>query len=1230
MKFYLRIFIVGFINCWAFAAYSQQLQKNILKNTSLQYHKKEQYNNSILTKKIKQTIWNRYMQGGNANEVASLTGIDIFGFPVYTTTHSNLTSAVATHTHLLWQNPYNVTGLSNVIKGKIAVWDEGVASNNHIELNGRINQKNTNVAQHATHVTGTMIAAGINPLSKGMAYNTPQIDAYNYNNHISKISGAANDLLISNHSYGVVAGWYLNFGEWQFYGSPGDTADYKFGYYDAETQMLDSIAYNAPNYLIVKSVGNNRNKNGPAIGQPYKRFDATGAMVDAGNRQSGLSSNDGFDIIPTYGVAKNILTIGAIDASVGSNKIEATNFSSWGPTDDGRIKPDIVGAGVDVYSCISDNNFAYDTYSGTSMATPNVAASLYLLQELYAKNNNDSLMKASTVKALAIHTATAGGNNSAPNYKTGWGLFNAEKAAKIIAEKNTGTHKIIEHRLNNSDTFSIDVIASGAGNLLATLCWTDPAGLVNTSNVLNNPALKLMHDLDIRIYKFDSVYYPWILDPIDPNAAATRGDNIRDNVEKIEIDNTIVGQRYTIKVFHKGFLQRGYQNFSLVLSGIGGSLCTAFTINNGYVLVDSFNIANVKQTTAGCSAYNDYRTLTPIQFEPSKTYPLQLNLSNCNATTNPKIAKVYVDYNSNGSFADAGELLCTSPVIGGIGSYNTTITTPANIVIGNKTILRLVVVETNNANGFDACSPIKIYGNVQDYTVQFIKPTIDIAVNNISMPESNACANNNQFVTISICNSGSADIVNIPLRAVIKNGATTVATLTGIYSDTLFSGTTANYTFQNGFTTLASANYFITATNDLAADQNLNNNTATANVLVTANGTASTGQANICGNNAMLQTFGGNNLQSLFWFDTAANKKPIATGQAATSNVLSNKYFIASGINSSVGLVDKTISADGDYQVYGGNYFMYNAKVPLLLQSAKMYTAHAGKVHIIVADIKRTYPNGSYDYNTISEMVVDVIASRPTKALGNVTGNDAADTGFYYNINLLLPTGNHALIIKTDSIANIFRNKNISATIYPMNIGNAFSIISNNATAPNEFYYYLYSMRLRTLDCESNLTEVIPTVAPKPTINLTNDSLVCTASINYQWQKNGVDIVDAIEGGYKPDTTATYTCMATDVTGCTQVSNSLFYDKTQRASNTIYANPNPAKDFIDIIYKTDSNQIDLRIVGVDGRTYLLKHYKNVAGVLIDKLYLKNFATGLYLLQVFDNGNKYSKKIIVTR
>ncbi|WP_421020008.1 S8 family serine peptidase, partial [Klebsiella pneumoniae] len=84
------------------------------------------------------------------------------------------------------------------------------------------------------------------------------------------------------------------------------------------------------------------------------------------------------------GIAKNNLTIGAVNGIPGGwNKpgdVVMSSFSSWGPTDDGRIKPDLVADGVSVTSTGGNSTTSYATLSGTSMAAPNTTGSLLLLQ----------------------------------------------------------------------------------------------------------------------------------------------------------------------------------------------------------------------------------------------------------------------------------------------------------------------------------------------------------------------------------------------------------------------------------------------------------------------------------------------------------------------------------------------------------------------------------------------------------------------------------------------------------------------------------------------------------------------------------------------------------------------------------------------------------------------------------------------------------------------------------
>ncbi len=558
--------------------------------------KTRQAQNTNFTKALqlaKQKHWNLIVTDNRGNK-AYLVGITNNKLPKYYSAFNNTIAAATTKANQLWAggaSGLNLSGASSNMTNKLAIWDGGKVLQSHQELVGRITQKDstTSVIDHATHVSGTLIASGVNPIAKGMAYGLHGIIAYDFYNDISEISNEAPNIIISNHSYGVIAGWIYDASpsdgspaRWEFWGRPNENEDVNFGYYDDDTQALDDIAYNAPFYLYVKAAGNNRSSNGPTVGSPYYRWNDNDSMVAAGNRPVGISSNDGYDILPTYANAKNILTVGAVNGITNGytkpTDVIMSNFSSWGPTDDGRIKPDIVADGVDVTSCVAANDSAYASYSGTSMASPNTAGSLFLLQEYYSQLKAGAFMRSATLKGLAIHTADEAGDTTGPDYKFGWGLLNVEKCAAVIKaavtsnNSITSEHLLYENVLTNGSTFTKTIVANGNNPLVATICWTDVSGAVTPyANALNDRTIKLVNDLDIRITKNGTTYYPWILDPANPSAPATKGDNIRDNVERINIDSAKAGDTYTITISNKGTLTNGSQAYSLLVSGVGGT-----------------------------------------------------------------------------------------------------------------------------------------------------------------------------------------------------------------------------------------------------------------------------------------------------------------------------------------------------------------------------------------------------------------------------------------------------------------------------------------------------------------------------------------------------------------------------------------------------------------------------------------------------------------------------------
>lgn len=497
-----------------------------------------------------------------------LQRLDKKGKPVYNIT-ANENAAKTISTNKL----YAGGGLGLSLTGNgflIGEWDGGKVRITHQEFGGRatLGDNASTLNGHSTHVAGTLIASGVTTAAKGMAFQA-NLKSYDWNYDAAEMSiAASNGLLLSNHSYISIAGWYYSSPNWYWYGDTtiSTTEDYTFGLYDQTSRIWDIISYNAPYYLIVKAAGNEKGE-GPNPGTSHLVWNGENWVSSSATRPKD-GGTQGYDCLPTYSVAKNILTVANVnDIVAGYNvpgDVTLISSSSFGPADDGRIKPDISANGASLYSTYSPADNAYTTMTGTSMASPSVCGSLALLQQHFY-NQNGHYMKSATLKALTIHTADEAGTANGPDYRFGWGLMNSAKAATLIS-RNDSLSMIRELSLDNGHTYSLEVYSDGIQPLIATIAWTDPAG-TPVADSLNPKTLMLVNDLDLRISKSPVTWTPWILDPANPANTATNGDNFRDNVEKIDIENPTAGI-YTITVSHKSVLQNGSQEFELIVSGI--------------------------------------------------------------------------------------------------------------------------------------------------------------------------------------------------------------------------------------------------------------------------------------------------------------------------------------------------------------------------------------------------------------------------------------------------------------------------------------------------------------------------------------------------------------------------------------------------------------------------------------------------------------------------------------
>ncbi len=390
----------------------------------------------------------------------------------------------------------------------MGIWDGGEVSP-HLDFspNGRLNQiEFSAVSDHTTHVSGTMTGRGlIDPKARGMSPNST-LYAYDFNGDIQIEMDTAipnHTLSVSNHSYGSSATCGLT--------GSGVT-------YASRSRSTDINLNNYNYHLHVHS---------------------------AGNSQS--SCTGGWSTITGSGKpAKNSLLVANITTTEAMS-----SSSSFGPVQDGRVKPEISAFGTSVFSTYIPLN-TYGTISGTSMATPGITGSAALLYQRYKQLNSNNLPPSTLIKNIIMNAAFDLGNTG-PDYKFGYGRINALESVKILE-----TNRYILNSVSNAATNSTNIsVPANAAKLRVMITWNDPAGTANA-----NPCL--VNNLDLTVVNGATTNYPWILDKNNPGNAATKGVDAVSNIEQVEIDNPTAGT-YTINV--NGFaVPSGPQSYALTWS----------------------------------------------------------------------------------------------------------------------------------------------------------------------------------------------------------------------------------------------------------------------------------------------------------------------------------------------------------------------------------------------------------------------------------------------------------------------------------------------------------------------------------------------------------------------------------------------------------------------------------------------------------------------------------------
>jgi len=273
------------------------------------------------------------------------------------------------------------------------------------------------------------------------------------------------------------------------------------------------------------------------------------------------------------------------------------DFSSCGPCEDGRIKPDVVAPGTWIASMASsaapdeasiawsviDDFYVY--MGGTSMSGPAAAGGAAAFVQYYKSTHTNAIPSPALVKAALINSAAElddadGGPGPIPNFQEGWGrvtlpnLIEAQRSFQMIDQ----TVLLTTGEVYQQHTF----VGNSNQSLKITLAYTDVAGFPGAI-----PAL--VNNLDLEVVGPDGTLYrgnQFVAGESVPNA--TVSDTLN-NVEAVHLAQPLAGD-YLVRVRAVNVVEDARldtsaidQDFALVVSG------PLLSPNQGEVLMDRTN-----------------------------------------------------------------------------------------------------------------------------------------------------------------------------------------------------------------------------------------------------------------------------------------------------------------------------------------------------------------------------------------------------------------------------------------------------------------------------------------------------------------------------------------------------------------------------------------------------------------------------------------------------------------
>jgi PKD repeat protein len=503
---------------------------------------------------------------------------------------------------------------------KAAAADTGLDTNDaatvHLDFRGRVEiavlgNLATDTDGHGTHTSGSIVGNGVESGANPATQDYGQYLTSDPNDTSEKVTGMAPEAQL--YFQGIA----------DYHPRRGLT----LGGLPSDLNQLFQPAYDAGARVHSNSWGSDVAGAYTTSSQDVDEFmwNNAGMLVTTSAGNAGIDgNNDGYvdeDSMGSPATAKNVLTVGATEnarTNGGVNPEDLTNdidevqcsgndggpawrncwptdydavptgpdyiggddnhdhmaaFSSRGPTDDGRIKPDVVAPGTNILSVKSSrasecgwgdgHDDFYCMMGGTSMSNPLTAGAAVLVQDWYEDIKGHAGPSAALVKATLINTAvdiTGYGNSSQeagrpiPNNHEGWGRVNL---ANVAAD---GREFYDSDSLNTGGTATYNFQVAGGAPFKATLVWSDYPGSTSAS-------VALVNDLDLVVTGPGGTFNGNVF---SDGWSQTGGSADRiNNVENVYVQSAAAGT-WTVTV--SGFnVPNGAQPFALVVAGGGSS-----------------------------------------------------------------------------------------------------------------------------------------------------------------------------------------------------------------------------------------------------------------------------------------------------------------------------------------------------------------------------------------------------------------------------------------------------------------------------------------------------------------------------------------------------------------------------------------------------------------------------------------------------------------------------------